>query len=153
MVLPLDDLLQAGVDVHADALGEIGRAGGEHLVEGSVGLLVFALLHQAEGGFVEGEGVGAGLVAGWRGDSGEGARAFCGDRGGCLHGLYDVPVFLLRKPFRGDDAFRIHTLSAGLIPVLYAYAARRSTRSWERGLGSRGFGWGLLRGGLSRFRE
>ena len=33
-VLPLDDLLEAGVDVHADALGEVAGAGGQHLVEG-----------------------------------------------------------------------------------------------------------------------
>ena len=52
----LGDLQDAGVDVHADAVGEIGGAGGEHLVEGGVRLVVLACLHQVEGGFVEREG-------------------------------------------------------------------------------------------------
>jgi hypothetical protein len=72
----LGDLLEAGIDVHADALGEVRWAGGEHLAECGVGLFVLALLHKADGGFVEGEGVGAGLVAGGSGNPGEGARAF-----------------------------------------------------------------------------
>ena len=57
--LALGDLLEAGVDVHADAVGEVAGAGGEHLVEGCRALVVFARLHEAECGLVVREGLGA----------------------------------------------------------------------------------------------
>ncbi len=80
-------LLEAGIDVHADALGKVGRAGGEHVVEGGVRLVEFALLHQAQGGFVLSEGAGAGAVDGCGRGPGEGAGTLAWGRSSGLHGV------------------------------------------------------------------
>ena len=56
-----------------------GGAGGQHLVEGGVGLLKFALLHQADCRFILVEGLREGSVGGLL--SGECARLL----GGSLH--------------------------------------------------------------------
>jgi len=59
----LGGLLEAGVDVHADAVGEVAGSGGEHLVEGCARVFVLAGLHELERGLIEAEG----LSAAWSG--------------------------------------------------------------------------------------
>ena len=73
VVLAFGRLHKAGVDVDADAVGELRGRGEQHLVEGGVGLLVLALLHELEGSLVAGEGGGAAGINLLRGSSGEDA--------------------------------------------------------------------------------
>jgi hypothetical protein len=75
--LAFGDLADAGVDVHADAVAKVAWAGKEHLVEGSVGLIVFALLHELEGGLVIGDHLGSTVVLRSY-DAGEGAGGALG---------------------------------------------------------------------------
>jgi hypothetical protein len=83
----LGDLEQAGIDVHANALGEFGRAREQHLVERGVGLLVLALLHEVDGSLIAGDGGGSAAVGGNGHGAGEGTGVTLLGADGCGLGL------------------------------------------------------------------
>ena len=87
VVFAFGHLHEACVDVDADAVGELGGCGKQHLVEGGVRLLVFALLHKLESSLVAGERGGAACVELLCGSSGENAGAALGGRGGSGYGF------------------------------------------------------------------
>ena len=62
----LVDVADAGGDVHADAVGQLGWGGGEHFMEGRMGLFVLAGVHEAHGGLIEREGLVASSHIGGR---------------------------------------------------------------------------------------
>ena len=119
-------LLGAGVDVHADSLGEVGGAGGKQFFEGCAGLVELCLLHKAERGFVLGEGMGARAVGGcWR-DPSEGVRTFDGGASGGLHrGLCGS---CLLAAMTGGLPVSTQTLSAEHVPVFI--------RNWDEKVNS-----------------
>ena len=69
-------LLGAGVDIHADALGQVGGAGSKQLLEGRRGFVELTVLHETKRGFVAGEGLGALVVCGCGNRAGNGTGAF-----------------------------------------------------------------------------
>ncbi len=116
------DLEQAGVDVHADAVGEVSGGAGEHLVEGGVGFVVLALLHELQSGLIAGDGLGAAGVKLRGYDAGQCFwRALLGDCGDCFCLSHIKPTSFWRRV-----GSRWH---GGLLENLLGLYALREVRS------------------------